>query len=72
MAIAPCHRELRMAKPQDTVLTVDESAGYLKPSNSTLHHLGRRTDVPRQKIGWHRRSHKAVVDQWLGDTRTNG
>jgi len=66
VAIAPCDKELRMAKPQDTVLTIDELADYLKLSKSTLYHLARRGDVPGQKIGRHWRFHKAAIDMWLG------
>jgi len=42
-----------MAKPQDTVLTIDELTGYLKLSKSALYHLARRGDVPSQTIGHH-------------------
>ena len=63
MARAPCDKELRMAKPQDTVPTVDELADHLKFSKSTLYHLARRGDVPGQKIGQHWRFHKAAIDR---------
>jgi len=46
VAIDPCDKELRMAKPQDTVLTIEELADYLKLSKSTFYHLARRGDVP--------------------------
>ena len=39
-----------MAKLQDTVLTINELADYLKLSNSTLYHQA-RGGVPGQKIG---------------------
>ena len=32
-----------MAKPRDTVLTINELADYLKLSKSTLYHLARLT-----------------------------
>ena len=62
-----------MAKPQDTVLTLGELADYLKLSKSTLYHLAWRGDFPGQKIGRHRRLHKAAIDRWLGKAtnRTN-
>ena len=66
VVIYPWRKELRMAKPQDTVLTIDELATYLKLSKSTLYHLARRGDVPGQKIGRHWRFHKAAIDKWLG------
>ena len=69
MVIALCEEELRMAEPQDTVLTIDQLAEYLKLSKSTLYHLARRGDVPGQKIGRHWRFHKAAIDKWLGQRR---
>ena len=62
MATAVCGKELRMAKPPDMVLTVDELANYLKLSKSTLYHLVRRGDVPNQTIGRHRRFYRGVVE----------
>ena len=61
-----CEEELRMAESQDTVLTIDQLAEYLKLSKSTLYHLARRGEVPGQKIGRHWRFHKAAIDKWLG------
>ena len=58
-----------MAKPQDTVLTIDELADCLKLSKSTLHHLTRRGDVPGQKVGRCWRFHKAATNRWLGHER---
>ena len=46
MVIVSCGKGLRMAKPQDTVLTIDELADYLKLSKSTLRHQARRGDIP--------------------------
>ena len=51
-----------MTKPQDTVLTIDELADYLKLSKSTLYHLARCGDAPGQKIDRRWRFHRAVVD----------
>ena len=67
VAIVRGRKELRMAKPHDTVLTIDELADYLKLSKSTLYHLARRGDVPGQKIGRHWRFHKTAIDKWLGE-----
>ena len=58
-----------MARSPDTVLTIDELAGYLKLSKSTLCHLARRGDVPGQKIGRHWCFRKAAIDRWLGEKR---
>jgi len=60
-----------MAEPQDTVLTIDQLADYLKLSKSSLYHLARRGDVPGQKIGRHWRFHKAAIDKWLGQRAGN-
>ena len=54
-----------MAEPQDTVLTIDQLADYLKLSKSSLYHLARRGDVPGRKIGRHWRFHKDSIDEWL-------
>jgi len=69
VVIALCEEELRMAESQDTVLTIDQLAEYLKLSKSTLYHLARRGEVPGQKIGRHWRFHKAAIDKWLGQRR---
>lgn len=62
MGIALCEKELRMAKSQDTVLTIDELANYLKLSKSTLYHFARNGNVPGVKVGRHWRFHKAAID----------
>lgn len=61
-----------MAKPLDTVLTIDELAEYLKLSKSSLYHLARRGDFPGQKVGRHWRFHKGAIDKWLGKHAGNG
>ena len=54
-----------MAESQDTVLTIDHLAEYLKLSKSSLYHLARAGKVPGQKIGRHWRFHRDAVDAWL-------
>ncbi len=54
-----------MAKSQDTVLTIDELADYLKLSKSTLYHFARNGNVPGVKVGRHWRFHKAAIDEWM-------
>ena len=51
-------KELRMAKPQDTVLTIDGLAEYPEFSKSIPRHLVRGGNVLGQKIGWHRWFHR--------------
>ncbi len=65
MAIVRCGKELRMAKPLDTLLTIDRLAEYRKLSKSMLYHLARCGDVPGQKIRRHWRFHREAVDAWL-------
>lgn len=55
---------------QDTVMTIDDLAVYLKLSTSTLYKLCAERKVPGQKVGRHWRFHRQVIDRWLGhDTR---
>lgn len=53
-------------KTQDTVMTIEDLAVYLKLSKSTLYKLCAEGKVPGQKVGRHWRFHKPVIDQWLG------
>jgi excisionase family DNA binding protein len=48
-----------------SVLTIDELAGYLKISKSTLYKLAQEASIPGQKVGKHWRFHKGAVDEWL-------
>jgi excisionase family DNA binding protein len=72
VVIALCEEELRMAESQDTVLTIDQLAEYLKLSKSSLYHLARRGEIPGQKIGRHWRFHKAAIDKLLGERAGTG
>ena len=54
----------------DQVLTVEELAGYLKVSKSTLYKLLSEGKVPGQKVGKHWRFRKAAIDRWLEDPST--
>lgn len=56
-------------KTQDTVMTIEDLAVYLKLSKSTLYKLCAEGKVPGQKIGRHWRFHRQVIDRWLGDDR---
>lgn len=47
------------------ILTIDELAGYLKISKSTLYKLVREGKIPSQKIGRHWRFRKKAIDRWL-------
>lgn len=47
------------------VMTIDELAGYLQVSKSSLYKLSQVGRVPGQKVGRHWRFHKAAIDAWL-------
>ena len=47
------------------VMTIDELAGYLQLSKSTLYKLAQEGKVPGQKVGKHWRFHKDAIDDWL-------
>ena len=59
-------------EPQDTVMTLDELAVYLKLSKSTLYKLCAEGKVPGQKVGRHWRFHKESIDQWLRTEKETG
>ena len=50
------------------ILTIDELAGYLKISKSTLYKLVREGKIPSQKVGRHWRFRKQAIDRWLEAT----
>jgi len=54
-----------MAKPPDSVMTIQELSRYLKISTSTLYKLAQERKLPSQKVGRHWRFHKDAVDAWL-------
>ncbi len=54
-----------MTENQDSVLTIDELAVYLKISKSTLYKLAQRGEVPGQKVGKHWRFRKETIDRWF-------
>jgi len=49
----------------DQVLTLEELAGYLKITKSTLYKLVQEGRVPGQKLGKQWRFAKAAIDRWL-------
>ena len=57
-----------MTKDQNTILTIDELAIYLKISKSTLYKLAQAGKLPGQKIGKHWRFKKDVIDRWFDDS----
>ena len=57
---------------QDTIMTLDELAVYLKLSKSTLYKLCAEGKVPGQKVGRHWRFHKESIDRWLRAEKETG
>jgi len=56
----------RGANPPE-VMTIDDLAGYLQLSKSSLYKLAQVGRIPGQKVGKHWRFHKDVIDRWLKD-----
>ncbi len=54
-----------MALDSGDVMTIEELAGYLKVSKSTLYKLAQEGSLPGQKVGKHWRFHRDVIDCWL-------
>jgi excisionase family DNA binding protein len=57
-----------MSAVQDSVLTIEDLAAYLKIAKSTLYKLAQEGKLPGQKVGRHWRFHKDAVDGWLKRT----
>lgn len=54
-----------MGEENESVLTIDELAEYLKISKSTLYKLVQEGEVPGQKVGRHWRFSRRVIDRWI-------
>ena len=54
-----------MPADSSSVFTIEDLAGYLKISKSTLYKLAQRGALPGVKVGRHWRFHKGAVDDWL-------
>lgn len=61
-----------METPNGTLMTIGELLADVKFAKSTLYKLTQEDKLPGQRVGRHWWYHRAVVDQWLGDKRTNG
>ena len=51
------------------IMTIDELAGYLKISKSTLYKLAQDGKLPGQKVGKRWRFRKKTIDGWLDERR---
>ena len=58
-------RRQDIPKPVPEVMTIDDLAGYLQVSKSSLYKLAQEGRVPGQKVGKHWRFKKDAVDRWL-------
>jgi excisionase family DNA binding protein len=58
-------RRQDIPKPVPEVMTIDDLAGYLQVSKSSLYKLAQEGRVPGQKVGRHWRFHKDSIDRWL-------
>ena len=70
-------RRQDIPKPVPEVKTIDDLAGYLQVSKSSLYKLAQVGRVPGQKVGRHWRFSRVVIDKWLaakptGPQETNG
>ncbi len=50
---------------EDSLLSVDEVASYLKIPKSTLYKLCLEREIPCAKIGKHWRFSKMLIDDWF-------
>lgn len=47
------------------MLTINELTEHLTIAKSTLYNLAQEGRIPAQRVGKHRRFHKAALDRWL-------
>ena len=64
-------RRQDIPKPVPEVMTIDDLAGYLQVSKSSLYKLAQEGRVPGQKVGRHWRFSRVAIDRWLAK-RGNG
>lgn len=58
-------RRQDIPKPVPEVMTIDDLAGYLQVSKSSLYKLAQEGRVPGQKVGRHWRFSRISIDRWL-------
>lgn len=58
-------RRQDIPKPVPEVMTIDDLAGYLQVSKSSLYKLAQEGRVPGQKVGRHWRFHRDAINEWL-------
>jgi len=65
-------RRQDIPKPVPEVMTIDDLAGYLQVSKSSLYKLAQEGRVPGQKVGRHWRFSRQVIDSWLAERQNDG
>jgi len=54
-----------MATEPNVVMTVEETAKYLRIPRSTVYKLAQEGRIPCQKVGKHWRFRRQTIDHWL-------
>lgn len=60
-----------MPNPLPDVMTIEETAQYLRIAKSSLYKLAQEGKIPCQKVGRHWRFRKESIDRWLDENRMN-
>jgi len=53
------------------IMTIGESAAYLRISQSSLYKLAQEGRIPCQKVGRHWRFRREAIDRWLEQTKSH-
>lgn len=53
------------------VMTIEETAQYLRIAKSSLYKLAQEAKIPCQKVGRHWRFRKETIDRWLEENCKN-
>ena len=59
-----------MTNESDIVMTVEETAKYLKVPRSTVYKLAQEGRIPCQKVGRHWRFKRDSINRWLERTES--
>jgi excisionase family DNA binding protein len=54
-----------MTETQPEIMTIGETAQYLRISRSSLYKIAQDGRIPCQKVGRHWRFRRAAIDRWL-------
>lgn len=59
-----------MSSNPPEIMTIGETAQYLRISQSSLYKLAQEGRIPCQKVGRHWRFRKASIDNWLDERKS--